>query len=88
MAPTSTPAQRKLAGSIGGLTRWSRVHGDAARREQTTPARAGLYRKWEQQADPEGVLSPEDLAAAVDRLKLAHYRRMALKSAQSRRRAA
>ncbi|MDP9799377.1 hypothetical protein J2S43_007889 [Catenuloplanes nepalensis] len=36
------------------------------------------------QADPDGILTPDELAAAVDRLKKAHYRRMALRSAQAR----
>ena len=80
----ASPAQRELAASIGSLTRWSRVHGDDARRAALGPARAGLRSKWEREADPEGVLSPADLDAAVERLRKAHYRRMALASAKSR----
>ena len=80
----ASKAQRELAASIGSLTRWSRVHGDKARRDQLGPARAGLRSKWEHEADPDGVLSPADLDAAVDRLKRAHYRRMALASARAR----
>jgi hypothetical protein len=77
-------AQRQLAASIGSLTRWSRVHGDDARRAALAPARAGMRKRWEQEADPDGVLSPADLDAAVERLKKAHYRRMALASAKAR----
>lgn len=84
----ASQAQRELAASIGSLTRWSRVHGAEARREATAPARAARQKKWELEADPEGVLSPEDLEAAVGRLKKAHYRRMALASAKTRGRAA
>jgi hypothetical protein len=80
----ASKAQRELAASIGSLTRWSRVHGDTARRDALAPARAGLRSRWEQEADPEGQLSAEDLDAAVDRLKKAHYRRMALASAKAR----
>jgi hypothetical protein len=80
----ASKAQRELAASIGSLTRWSRVHGDAARRDALAPANAGRRAKWEREADPDGVLSPEDLAAAVDRLRKAHYRRMALASAKAR----
>lgn len=79
-----SPAQRSLAASIGSLTNWSRLTTPEARREKNAPARAAMQRKWEQQADPDGVLSPEELAAAVDRLKRAHYRRMALASAKKR----
>lgn len=82
----ASPAQRELAASIGALTRWSRTPGDA-RRQALAPARKGMRAKWEQEADPEGVLSPQDLDEAVERLKKAHYRRMALASLKSRRRA-
>ncbi|GAA2327374.1 hypothetical protein [Dactylosporangium salmoneum] len=80
----ATPAQRELAASIGSLTRWSRVHGDEARRAALAPARRGLRAKWEQEADPDGRLSPAELDAAVERLKQAHYRRMALASSKAR----
>ncbi|WP_320069142.1 hypothetical protein [Micromonospora sp. RTGN7] len=81
------PAQRQLAASIGSLTRWSRVTSQADRTAALAPARAARQRQWERKADPDGVLAPAELAAAVDRLKKAHYRRMALSSAQTRRRA-
>lgn len=77
-------AQRILTGAIGGLTRWSRVNSPAARTEALAPARAGRQRAWERQADPDGVLTPTELAAAVERLKKAHQARMTLASAQAR----
>jgi hypothetical protein len=80
----ASESQRQLAASIGSLTRWSRVHGDTARRDATAPARAARRKRLEQQADPEGVLSPEDLEAAVKRLQSAHFKRMALASAKKR----
>ncbi|MEV6297812.1 hypothetical protein AB0M02_00225 [Actinoplanes sp. NPDC051861] len=55
-----------------------------ARRAATAAATAGHRRKWERQADPDGVLPPDELEAAVDRLKKAHYALMALRSAQAR----
>jgi hypothetical protein len=79
------PAQRQLAAAIGGLTHWSRVTTAEARRAAMAPARAGMRRKLEQQADPDGVLPPDELASAVARLRRAHYRRMALASAKKRR---
>ena len=80
----ASPAQRQLAASIGSLTRWSRVTSREARTAALAPARTARQRQWERQADPDGVLGPEELAAAVQRLKTAHYRRMALASAKAR----
>lgn len=79
-----SPAQRKLAGTIGAHTRWSRANTPEARRAGTEAARAGRQRSWERQADPDGTLSPAELAAAVDRLKKAHQASMTLASAQAR----
>lgn len=83
-----TPAQRSLAASQGSLINWSRRTSPEARRQATEAARAARRRNLERQADPEGVLSPEELEAAVDRLRRAHYRAMALASARARQRAA
>lgn len=79
-----SPAQKSLAAAIGSLTKWSRMTSPEARRAGTAAARAARERSWEQKADPDGALSPDELTAAVDRLKRAHYRRMALASAQAR----
>lgn len=79
-----SPAQRQLAASIGSLTNWSRLTSPEARRAATAPARAARDRSWERQADPDGALPPDELAAAVARLKKAHFRRMALASARAR----
>jgi hypothetical protein len=78
------PVHRQLIASQASLTRWAKVNSPEARRAATAPALAGRRKKWELKADPEGVLSPEELDAAVDRLQRAHYRLMALRSAQSR----
>lgn len=82
------PAQHQLASAIGSLRRWSRVNSPEARTAALAPARAAMRSKWERQADPEGALPPAELEAAVRRLKTAHYRQMALLSAQSRQRSA
>lgn len=41
--------------------------------------------KFEQQADPEGNLPPAERARRAEHLRKAHFQRLALKSAQSRR---
>lgn len=84
MSTSSLPAsQRSLIASIAANSRWAKTSAED-RRAATAAASRGRQRSWEQQADPGGVLSPADLAAAVARLKTAHYRRMALRSAQAR----
>ncbi len=42
--------------------------------------------KFDQIVDPDGLLSPEERAYRADQARKAHYTRLALKSAQSRRR--
>lgn len=76
---------RQLAASIGSLTRWSHTPNPTDRTEALAPARRGLESKWARQADPDGLMSPADRATAVEALKRAHYRRMALASARARR---
>lgn len=76
---------RQLIASMGGLSCWARRPNPTARREAMAPAREGMRKKLEQQADPEGRMSPEDLAVAVDNLRRAHMRRIALASAKARR---
>ncbi|MEV6693392.1 hypothetical protein AB0M35_18170 [Micromonospora sp. NPDC051196] len=78
-----SPSQRSLAGSIGVLHRWARTTSED-RAAALRPANEGRRRSLEQQADPEGVLSPDELAAAVDRLQRAHMRKASLASAKAR----
>jgi hypothetical protein len=84
----ATPAQRELAASIGSLSRWSRVHGKTARRDQLAPARAGRLAKLERQVLDEAgrELTADELAEGVARLRKAHFKRMALASTKARQR--
>lgn len=85
----SMPApEHRLASAIGGLNRWSRVNSTPARTAALAPARAGMRAKLAREADPDGVLPPEELEQAIARLKSAHMRRMSLASAKKRRRSA
>lgn len=81
-------SDRILIAGVGGLTRWAKATSPEARRAGTAKARETRRRNLERQADPEGVLPADELAAAVTRLATAHMRRMALASAQRRRSAA
>lgn len=78
------PAHRKLIASRASLTRWAGVNSPEARRAALAPAQAGRRRKWEEKADPDGVLPPDELELAVERVKKAHFRLMQLRSAQVR----
>jgi hypothetical protein len=77
------PAQRSLVGKAGAYTRWARMTKDE-RRAATAAATRGREKSWERKADPDGRMTPDELADAVTRLKKAHYARMQLASAQAR----
>ena len=72
----STAAERRLAASIAAHESWANTPDRSAR---TAPARRALDEKFLEQAggDPQRAES----------LRKAHFKRLALKSAQSRRRA-
>ena len=78
------PAQRSLIAARAANLRWAHVNSPDARRAAVAASRAARQRNWERQADPDGVLPPDELAAAVERIKKAHYSLMALRSAQAR----
>ncbi|BCT76925.1 hypothetical protein SCMU_27670 [Sinomonas cyclohexanicum] len=63
---------------------WAQTEDRSAR---TAPARAAMLAKFEHEADPEGRLLPAERARRAEHLRKAHFQRLALKSAQSRRRA-
>jgi hypothetical protein len=77
------PAHRSLVGRAGAYTRWATTTADE-RRAATAAATEGRKKSWERQADPDGRMTPDELADAVARLKKAHYARMQLASAQAR----
>lgn len=75
-------ADRSQLANIAAHSRWSQTDDRTA---ATAPARAGLQRKFELQVDPDGVLAPEERAKRAESARRAHFQRLALKSAQSRR---
>lgn len=76
MGATQSNAERRLAASIASHTSWANTEDRSAR---TAPARRALEQKFLDEAggDPQRAES----------LRSAHFKRLALKSAQSRRRA-
>jgi hypothetical protein len=78
-----TPAELGLYGRAGALKSWAMTEDRAAR---TAPARAAQIERFERQADPDGVLPPDERARRGAELQHAHMVQMAAKSAVARRR--
>lgn len=68
---------------LAAHTQWARTPDRTAR---TAPAREAWAKRWEQKADPDGVMSPADRAAAAEQLMKAHMTAMALRSSIARSR--
>lgn len=77
-----THAQRVLLGRLGAYTMLSR-HDPY---EVTKAARAAFVSKFERDVDPDGILPVEERLRRADMARKAHYTRLALKSAEARRR--
>jgi hypothetical protein len=76
-------SEQRLRSQIAAHESWAHTEDRAAR---TLPARLAMFEKFEREVDPEGRLSVRERAVRAEHARLAHYRRMALKSAQVRRR--
>jgi hypothetical protein len=61
-------------------------HGRGDARAATAKARATFLARFEQEADPERVLPPEERRRRADHLRKAYFTRLALASAKARRR--
>ncbi len=79
--PARNPSERSLIASIAGNQSWANTPDRAAR---TDKARKALVDRFEKLVNP-AITDPVARAAAAENLRRAHYKRMALKSAQSRR---
>ena len=76
--------ERSLRARIGGFA-LSATHDP---RETTKPARAAFLARFEQEVDPNGVLAITERSRRAAAARKAHFARLALKSAQARRRKA
>ena len=83
--PTPSPAERTIRAQIAAHERWAKTPDRSA---ATAPARRGLEAKFEREVDPDGRLSPAERAKRVENARKAYYARLALKSAEARRRKA
>ena len=75
-------SERQLRGRVGAHI----MHARNDPREITSAARAAFLDRFEREADPTGTLPPEERARRAGHLRKAYFARMALKSAQARRR--
>lgn len=82
MPDNRTPGERRLHASLAAHASWART---PDRRARTAAARRAVDERFERLVDPDGVMTPEDRAAAVENARAAHYRRMALASVRARR---
>jgi len=78
---TMTPSERSLRARIGAHT----LHATHDSKQLTAPGRKAFLDRFETQVDPERVLSPEERAERAHHALQAHMARLALRSAQARR---
>lgn len=81
-APALTPAERSLRARMAAHESWARTADPAAR---TAAARAAALDRFEKQVDPDGSLPFAERARRAEHARKAYFTRLALKSAQSRR---
>ena len=83
--PPLTPAERKLRAQLAAHTSWANTED---RTKRTEAGRQALHAKFEHEVDPDGVLDPVERARRAESARKAHFARLALKSAQARRKGA
>lgn len=83
MARPKGHPDNSLISSLANDERWARVEDRAA---ATAPARQAFAGRFEREARERfGDLEPAELARRAEHLRKAHFKRLALRSAQARR---
>lgn len=84
--PARSPGERALVARVAAHARWSREnpHDPAG---PLPRARKAFDARFEREVDPDGVLTPEERARRAGHARKAYFTRLALKSAQARRKA-
>jgi hypothetical protein len=84
----TTDSDRALIAKIASYTSWANTTDRSAR---TAPgraaARAAMLDRFEREVDPDGTLPLQERARRAESARKAYFTRLALRSAQSRRRA-
>jgi hypothetical protein len=79
---TLTPAERTLRAQIAAHTSWANT---SDRHARTAAARRAALDRFEREVDPDGIYPPDVRAQMAVNARHAHFKRMAMKSAQVRR---
>lgn len=82
--PATDPQTRALVGRIAAVERWAHTPDRSA---ATKPARDAMDAKFERLVDPDNQLDPTERARRAAYKRTAYFQRLALKSAQARRKA-
>lgn len=80
-----TPSERTLCAQIAAHESWAHTEDRNAR---TAKARNAFMDRFESDVDPDGLLTPAERAVRAEHARKAYFARLALKSAQARRRRA
>lgn len=83
--PEMPCAERALRARLAAHESWAKTHDRAAR---TANARAAALDRFERQVDPDGTLPPAERAIRAEHARKAYFTRLALRSAQARRKKA
>lgn len=78
-----TPEEHRQYGRIGAYKSWASTEDRPAR---TAMARRSFDQRFEREVDPDGVLDPDERARRAEMARKAYFSRLALVSAQARRR--
>lgn len=78
-----SPSERTLRARLAAHT----LHAKVDPTEHTEPARRAFLERFEDEVDPDRVLSPTERQRRADHARKAYFTRLALKSAQARRKA-
>lgn len=76
-----TPEQRALRSRLAAHHSWARTADRAAR---TRAAREAFMRRFEEQVDPEGKMSPAERLRGAEQARKAHFAKLALRSSRAR----
>jgi hypothetical protein len=76
-------ADRSLIARLAAHESWARTTDPSVR---TEPARRAVLDRFEREVDPDGVLPPDERARRAAHARKACFTRLALRSAQARRR--
>lgn len=79
-----TPSERALRARLAAHA----LHSQYDSRDLTAPARSAFLKRFEDEVDPDRILSEDERQRRAAHARKAHMHRLALKSAQARRGAA